>query len=62
LGAFALRSFVACALRLSPGMQRKFGALRIARGDGLAHFGQSPASSHSDIGRISENGPQSLQR
>jgi hypothetical protein len=43
-------------------MQKKFGALRIARGDALAHVGQSPGASHSDIGRISVNGPQSLQR
>jgi len=62
LGALALRSLVACAFRLSAGMQRKLGALKIARGDTLAHFGQSPGSSHSDIGRMSVNGPQSPQR
>ena len=61
-GALALRSLVACALRLSAGMQKKFGALKIARGDEVVHFGQSPGSSHSDIGRMSVNGPQSLQR
>jgi hypothetical protein len=62
LGALALRSLTAMALRLSAGMQRKLGALRIARGEGLEQFGHSPASSHSDIGRMSVNGPQSLQR
>ena len=32
-GAFALRSLVACALRLSDGMQKNAGAVRITRGD-----------------------------
>jgi hypothetical protein len=43
-------------------MQKKFGALKIARGETLSHFGQSCGSSHSAIGRMSVNGPQSLQR
>jgi hypothetical protein len=62
LGALALRSLVAWALRRSAGMQKKFGARKIARGDELSHFGQSCGASHSDIGRMSVNGPQSLQR
>jgi hypothetical protein len=61
LGALALRSLVACAFRLSAGIQKKLGALKMARGDKLAHFGQSPGASHSAIGRMSVNGPQSLQ-
>jgi hypothetical protein len=61
LGAFALRSLVAYAFRLSAGMQKKLGALKIARGDELVHFGQSCGASHSAIGRISVNGPQSPQ-
>jgi hypothetical protein len=43
-------------------MQKKLGALKMARGEELAHVGQSPGASHSDIGRMSVNGPQSLQR
>src|SRR6185295_16150489 len=62
LGACELRSLVAMALRLSDGMQKKFGAVRITRGEVLSHRGQRCGSSHSDIGRISVNGPQSLQR
>jgi hypothetical protein len=58
----ALRSLVAKALRLSEGMQKKFGALRIARGEKPAHCGQLCGASHSDIGRMSVNGPHSLQR
>jgi Peptidase C39 family len=61
-GALALRSLVACAFRLSEGMQKKFGAVRIARGERPAHCGQSCGSSHSAIGRMFVNGPQSLQR
>jgi hypothetical protein len=61
LGALELRSLVACAFRRSAGMQKKFGALKIARGETLSHFGQSCGSSHSAIGRMSVNGPQSLQ-
>jgi hypothetical protein len=60
-GALALRSLVACAFRRSAGMQKKFGALKIARGEELSHFGQSCGASHSAIGRMSVNGPQSLQ-
>jgi hypothetical protein len=62
LGALELRSLVAWALRRSAGMQKKLGALKMARGDELSHFGQSCGASHSDIGRISVNGPQSPQR
>ena len=51
-----------CALRLSEGMQKKFGAVRITRGDCISQRGQSCGSSHSAIGRMSVNGPQSLQR
>jgi hypothetical protein len=61
LGALALRSLLACAFRRSAGMQKKLGALKIARGDEPSHFGQSCGASHSDIGRMSVNGPQSLQ-
>jgi hypothetical protein len=61
LGALALRSLVAWALRLSEGMQKKFGAVSMARGEGLAHFGQLCGASHSAIGRMSVKGPQSLQ-
>jgi hypothetical protein len=61
-GACELRSLVAWAFRLSDGMQKKFGAVRITRGEMLSHRGQSRGSSHSDIGRMSVNGPQSLQR
>jgi hypothetical protein len=42
-------------------MQKKFGALRMARGEALAQSGQLCGESHSAIGRISVNGPQSLQ-
>src|SRR3981189_280970 len=62
LGALALRSLVAWALRRSEGMQKKFGAVRITRGASIAHCGQSCGASHSAIGRMSVNGPQSLQR
>jgi hypothetical protein len=58
----AERSLVAWALRLSEGMQKKFGAVRMTRGDTPAHRGQFCGASHSAIGRISVNGPQSLQR
>jgi hypothetical protein len=43
-------------------MQKKIGAVRITRGDSLSHRGQSCGASHSAIGRMSVNGPQSLQR
>src|SRR5260370_34453173 len=62
LGALALRSLVAWALRRSDGMQKKFGAVRITRGASTSHRGQSCGASHSAIGRMSVNGPQSLQR
>ncbi len=62
LGALAERSLVAWALRLSLGMQKKFGAVRITRGASPVHCGQSCGASHSAIGRMSVNGPQSLQR
>jgi hypothetical protein len=62
LGALALRSLVAWAFRLSKGMQLKFGAVSMARGEELTHFGQLCGTSHSAIGRIWVNGPQSLQR
>jgi hypothetical protein len=42
-------------------MQKKFGALRMARGDELAQLGHFCGESHSAIGRMSVNGPQSLQ-
>src|SRR5213079_136588 len=61
-GALALRSLVACALRLSDGMQKKFGAVKITRGASASHCGQSCGASHSAIGRIWVNGPQSSQR
>jgi hypothetical protein len=61
-GASALRSLVACAFLLSAGMQAKCGAVRMTLGDSVAQCGQSCGSSHSDIGRMSVNGPQSLQR
>lgn len=61
-GALALRSLVACALRLSDGMQKNAGAVRMTRGARASHFGQSFPSSHSAIGRMSVKGPQSLQR
>src|ERR1700733_8868765 len=61
-GAWALRSLVAWALRLSEDMQKKFGAVRITRGDSLSHRGQSCGASHSAIGRMSVNGPQASQR
>src|SRR6478736_2642576 len=61
-GAWALRSLVAMALRLSDGMQKNAGAVRITRGDSVSQRGQSCGSSHSAIGRMSVNGPQSLQR
>src|ERR1700690_497246 len=62
LGAWALRSLVASALRLSDGMQKNAGAVRITRGASVSHCGQSCGVSHSAIGRMSVNGPQSLQR
>jgi hypothetical protein len=60
-GALALRSLIVCAFRRSAGMQKKLGARKIARGEALSHFGQSCGASHSDIGRMSVNGPQSRQ-
>jgi hypothetical protein len=62
LGALALRSLVVWAFRLSDGMQKKFGAVKITRGASTSHRGQSCGASHSAIGRMSVNGPQSLQR
>jgi len=62
LGACALRSLTAMALRFSAGVQKKFGAFRMARGDDFSHVGQSWGASHSDIGRMSVNGPQSRHR
>jgi hypothetical protein len=62
LGALAERSLVAWALRLSDGMQKKFGAVRMTRGDSVSQRGQSCGASHSAIGRMSVKGPQSLQR
>src|SRR6266446_9005756 len=41
LGALALRSLVACALRLSVGMQKKAGAVRMTRGASISHCGHS---------------------
>src|SRR5260370_41498179 len=48
-GALALRSLVAWALRLSEGMQKNAGAVRITRGEALSHCGQSCGASHSAI-------------
>ena len=62
LGACKLRSLVAIAFRLSAGMQKKFGAVRMTRGAEAAHRGQSCGSSHSAIGRVSVKGPHSSQR
>jgi hypothetical protein len=62
LGALELRSLVAWALRVAAGMQEKFGAVKITRGDFFAHCGQSCGASHSAIGRMSVKGPQRLQR
>jgi len=62
LGAWALRSLVAGALRLSERMQKNAGAVRITRVASLSHCGQSCGRSYSAIGRMSVNGPQSLQR
>ena len=61
-GAWRLRSLVAWALRLSDGMQKNAGAVSMTRGASTAQPGQSCGASHSAIGRISVNGPQSLQR
>src|ERR1700730_6299539 len=61
-GACELRSLVAMAFRLSDGMQKKFGAVRITRGAETSHRGQSCGSSHSAIGRMSVKGPHSSQR
>jgi len=61
-GAWALRSLMAIALRLSDGMQKKFGAFRMARGEDFSQVGQFWGASHSDIGRISVNGPQSRHK
>jgi hypothetical protein len=61
-GALALRSLIACDLRVAAGMHEKCGAVRMARGADTAQCGQSCGISYSDIGRISVKGPQSLQR
>src|SRR5439155_22122642 len=61
-GAWRLCSLVAWALRLSDGMHKNFGAVRMTRGDSSSQRGQSCGRSHSAIGRMSVNGPQSLQR
>ena len=58
IGALELRSLVAWAERCDAGMQEKFGAVRITRGDEVSQLGQSCGSSHSAIGRRSVNGPQ----
>jgi hypothetical protein len=49
-------------LRALAGMQAKFGAVRITRGDALAQSGQIWGSAHSDIGRMSVKGPHPSQR
>src|SRR5207253_460836 len=61
-GAWRLFSLVASALRRSEGMQKKFGAVRITRGEDSSHCGQASGRSHSAIGLMSVKGPQSLQR
>ena len=61
-GACALRSLVACASRRSEDMVAKCGAVRNARGAMRLQLGHRSGASHSDIGRISVNGPQSLHR
>jgi hypothetical protein len=61
-GALELRSLVAYAFRLSDGMHKNFGAVRMTRRDSVSHCGQSCGRSHSAIGRMSVNGPQSLQK
>ena len=61
-GAWALRSFVACASRRSVDMQEKYGAVRNARGANTPQPEHCSGASHSDIGRKSVNGPQSAHR
>ena len=61
-GACEERSLVAWALRLSEGMQKNAGAVKITRGALSSQCGQSCGASHSAIGRMSVKGPQSLQR
>src|SRR5690349_10241233 len=61
-GAWRLFSLTACAFRFSAGMQEKFGAVRMTRGEDVSQRGQACGSSHSAIGRRSVNGPQSSQR
>jgi hypothetical protein len=59
-GAWALRSFVACASRVSAAMLKQPGAVSMTRGARFPHAGQSAGSSYSDIGRIVVNGPHPL--
>jgi hypothetical protein len=61
-GESALRSLVACAIRVCADTVEQWGAVRMTRGALASHFGQSDGSSYSDIDRIRVKGPQSLQR
>jgi hypothetical protein len=61
-GALALRSLIACDLAVAAGMHENRGAVRMTLGAATVHCGQSCGMSYSDIGRMSVNGPQSLQR
>jgi hypothetical protein len=61
-GAFALRSLVACARRVSAASVEARGAVRMTRGAAAAHSGHSDGISYSAIGRIWVNGPQWSQR
>jgi hypothetical protein len=61
-GACALRSLVAWASRDFADKVERCGAVKITRGAAAPHFEHSDGSSHSAIGRIRVNGPQSLQQ
>jgi hypothetical protein len=61
-GESALRSLVACAIRVCADKVEQCGAVRMTRGALASQFGQSDGSSYSDIDRIRVKGPQSLHR
>lgn len=60
LGACALRSLVACARRRSGDIVAQYGAVSSTRGASILQPGHCSGSSHSAIGRMAVNGPQSL--
>jgi hypothetical protein len=61
-GLSALRSLIACALRVWAETAEQRGAVNRTRGELASQCGQSDGSSYSAIARICVNGPHLLQR